>query len=144
MSVIWTAYLMIIVATIGLHIFADFHLQGILANLKQKEWWAENVKTSEFDHKFDKDYRTALIIHGLEWSIFVHIPGMYLLCAYTVGTSLLASALILSSIILNGAFHAYVDHLKCNSFTINLKQDQILHFMQLIEIVFIEILAFMQ
>lgn len=43
------------------HIVDDFYLQGILAQLKQKKWWAENAN----DLLYRNDYVIALIIHSL-------------------------------------------------------------------------------
>ena len=52
------------------HIIDDFYLQGILAKLKQKNWWKENAP----DSLYKNDYMAALIIHSLSWSIMITIP----------------------------------------------------------------------
>lgn len=52
------------------HIIADFRLQGILTDLKQKKWWKENYP----DKKYSHDYITALIIHSFCWSFMIMLP----------------------------------------------------------------------
>ncbi len=44
-----------------LHIIDDFHLQGILANMKQKNWW---LKQKGYKDMYEHDYITALTIHS--------------------------------------------------------------------------------
>ena len=86
-----------------MHIIEDFHLQGIMANMKQKKWWEDEIKkvaevptyftrdddTGEYSEKvnysdyekrikmsfkYRNDYTVALALHGFEWSMFIHIP----------------------------------------------------------------------
>lgn len=127
----WYWLLMMMVA---LHVFADFHLQGILADLKQKRWWekqeCEFIKEMadrgadwiQTNWIYDKDYAVALWLHAFEWSFIVCIPLMYF-----VGFTWQGAYLVL----LNTAMHAYVDDLKCNEVEINLIVDQICHLIQL-------------
>lgn len=123
--------ILVVTAMIGLHIFADFHLQGILTDFKQKKWWMDNVFTDGFNHKYDKDYLAALLIHSLEWSVFVHTPVLIL--AYNFRTAYSSIFLVLfASILIQAAIHALIDHMKCNKLKINLIQDQFLHIIQLI------------
>lgn len=44
-----------------LHVIADFNLQGMLGDLKQREWWQKNYP----DPKYAGDYRVAGTIHAL-------------------------------------------------------------------------------
>lgn len=102
------------------HVIEDFHVQGLLANLKQAKWWNEH-----FDDfvPYNKDYIVALLIHGFEWSFFVHIPLMWFI-GFTPA--------ICVSLFVNGLLHSYIDDLKCNKEVTNLRQDQILHIVQIV------------
>ena len=102
------------------HIIEDFHIQGILANLKQRTWWYEQVG---YDYRYGNDYIPPILAHGFEWSVFIHIP---LLFAYGFTFT------IFISLIINALFHAHIDHLKCNWHKLNLVQDQILHMIQIL------------
>lgn len=125
----WYWLLMMMVA---LHVFADFHLQGILADLKQRSWWEEQeykiIMKKKKDYGdgiewiYDKDHIPALWLHAFEWSFIVCIPLMYF-----VGFTWEGACLVL----LNTAIHAYVDNLKCNEMEINLVVDQVCHLIQL-------------
>ena len=104
------------------HVIEDFHVQGILADLKQRMWWKDNVKQDGFGHRYDKDYIAALLVHGFEWSFFIHLPLMW----YTN-----LSPLVLVSLPINMVVHAVIDDLKCNRLKLNLWQDQLLHLVQI-------------
>lgn len=131
---LWGDFVLFVTATIALHIIVDFHLQGCLADLKQKKWWLDNVFAKGFDHKYEKDYLAALIIHSLEWSIFVHIPVLFMTYHFT-GSGSIISLILFFSILLHAGIHAFIDDLKCNKLKINLVQDQILHLGQLVLII---------
>ena len=110
------------------HVIEDFHLQGILADMKQKCWWCnqfteygKGLKPNTMK-KYDKDYIVALLMHGFEWSVFVHIPMMWFYGFEPI---------IFASIIINALVHSFVDDLKCNKMMTNLIQDQILHIIQI-------------
>lgn len=101
------------------HIIEDFHIQGILANLKQRRWWYEQTGYSA---KYRNDYIPPLIAHSIEWSVFIHLPLFYVYGpTMPIFVSLLANSMI----------HACIDDLKCNRMKINLVQDQILHILQI-------------
>ena len=104
------------------HIIDDFHIQGILADLKQRMWWKNNVTEKAFGHRYDNDYLAALIIHGFEWSFIVHIPVMF-----TIGFE----PIVFISMCMNSILHAFIDDLKCNRLKLNLWQDQLLHLVQI-------------
>lgn len=56
-----------------LHIIDDFVLQPVcLGKLKQEAYW-ENDKLGK-KRLYRNDYKAALFIHGLPWSIMVHLP----------------------------------------------------------------------
>lgn len=105
------------------HILDDYVLQGILASLKQKKWWKDQVKDLEFT-KYKYDYIMALAMHGLSWSIMIHIPIMFFMG--------LTGWVLPISIILNAAIHSFIDDQKANRFKINLIEDQLLHLLQIL------------
>lgn len=102
-----------------LHIIDDFVLQPIcLSKLKQKSFWETYVKD---DEKYKFDYKVALVIHALSWSIMIHLPLM----AIGVG-----EYSILLSVIINTIMHAWIDDEKANKLNITLFEDQLLHLIQ--------------
>ncbi len=127
----------IFIAMVLLHILEDFHLQGILANMKQKSWWqSECVKlgiTYE-SSKYRRDYVVSLIIHALENSIFITLPLIIdgLIATFTTNPN---NSLFIGWVFIifaNTVVHAIIDDFKCNSKSINLIVDQILHFIFII------------
>ena len=104
-----------------LHIIDDFVLQPIcLSKLKQKSFWETYVKDNE---KYKFDYKVALVIHALSWSIMIHLPLMFI-----VNNEIL----ILISVIINTIMHAWTDDEKANKLNITLFEDQIIHFGQIV------------
>ena len=72
-----------------MHYIEDFHLQGCLANLKQKKWWEKEVAENLFHSKDDNpqhrerllfysqyrnDYKMSLFAHSIENALFVTLP----------------------------------------------------------------------
>jgi hypothetical protein len=104
------------------HIVDDFYLQGNLAKMKQKVWWE---KLFEYKSLYKHDYKMALLIHSMSWSIMILIPSMILLP--TVSSYLLLGAFIINTII-----HYWIDNEKCNKLHINLMTDQTIHLLQVI------------
>ena len=103
-----------------LHIIDDFVLQPIcLSKLKQKSFWETYVKD---DEKYKFDYKVALVIHALSWSIMIHLPLM------VIGVSEYG---ILLSVILNTIIHAWIDDEKANKLNITLFEDQFIHLIQI-------------
>ena len=102
-----------------LHIIDDFVLQPIcLSKLKQKSFWETYVKD---DEKYTFDYKVALVIHALSWSIMIHLPLM------VIGVGEYS---ILLSVIINTIMHAWIDDEKANKLNITLFEDQIMHLIQ--------------
>ena len=103
------------------HIIDDFVLQPVcLSNLKQKSWWGEHCNGKQYRN----DYKMALFIHSLSWSIMIHLPIILLY---------ICNSWVLSfSILINMIIHYIVDDLKANKYKINLVIDQIIHFIQII------------
>ena len=102
------------------HIIDDFHLQGILANMKQKNWW---LKQKGYKDMYENDYMTALTIHSLSWSIIISIPLWF----FSISPNILGIIICCNMFI-----HMYVDDLKCNQLKISLTTDQIIHIAQIL------------
>lgn len=101
------------------HIVDDYYLQGILASMKQKNWW---TKQESYEDKYKDDYIVALIMHAFSWSFVILIPFLLL------G---LSPVFLVIALVLNGTIHAFVDDLKANQKKINLVQDQSIHIGQI-------------
>ena len=116
----------ILIIMFVLHIFADFHLQGILANLKQKEWWEEELEKHTHHFLFveyEHDWIPSLLAHSFEWSFFIMLPFLFMEAPLWVYIILL---------ILNTGVHFAIDHMKCNLYIINLCLDQLCHIAQIL------------
>ena len=99
------------------HLLADYPLQGWLAQAKSKSYW-ENA-----DDKNKRDYIPALVCHCAMWGILVFLPLTFFCDEF--GWFWLALPT-------NIAIHYVVDNLKANKRAINLWQDQLIHFMQIL------------
>ncbi len=124
-------------AMIFLGIVDDFYLQGILAKLKQKEWWEKNAP----DKLYEDDYIVALVRHAFSWSFLMSSPLLILSILYNSNGLMCVLAI---SYILNTLLHAVIDNAKANRKKISLFIDQSLHLFQilwlwLISLVFIPI-----
>lgn len=113
-------YVIVLILMLLAHFFADFHLQGILADMKQEQWWK---KQEGYNSKYKYDYVAVLAIHSAEWTLWVMIPLM-LLPYIDLGIFLLLAAL-------NIVVHFLTDNSKANYKDINLIQDQIIHLAQI-------------
>lgn len=113
-------YIIVLILMLLAHFFIDFHLQGILADMKQEQWW-ENQEG--YNSKYKYDYLAALVIHSLEWTLWVMIP-LFLLPHIDLGIFLLLAAL-------NTVVHSLTDNSKANYKDISLVQDQIIHLAQI-------------
>lgn len=102
------------------HILDDFVLQGILSNMKQKDWWKENAPKELYKY----DYIISLIIHSFSWTFMIMLP-------IAVYHKFDLSHMFYIVFILNICMHAYTDDAKCNKYYINLIVDQITHFIQI-------------
>ena len=102
------------------HFFADFHVQGILADMKQEQWWKQQ---DGYNSKNKYDYLAALAIHSAEWTLWMMIP-LFLLPHLDLGMFLLLAAL-------NIVVHSLTDNSKANYKDISLIQDQIIHLAQI-------------
>ena len=103
-------------------IIDDFVLQGWLASAKQLDWWK---KQEGYNNFYKNDYKMALFMHSLEWSIMIHLPNI-------VFYNFQVTIVILISILGNCYLHYLIDDLKANLKVFNLVIDQIFHIIQVI------------
>lgn len=108
-------YVIVLILMLLAHFFADFHLQGILADMKQEQWWNNS--------KNKYDYLAALVIHSAEWTLWMMIP-LFLLPHLDLGMFLLLA-------VLNIVVHSLTDNSKANYRDISLVQDQVIHLAQI-------------
>lgn len=106
---------------IFLHIVDDYYLQGILANMKQKQWWQDNAPASLYRY----DYIVALIMHSMSWAFMIMLP-------IAMRMSFDVNELFVGVWIVNAIIHGVVDDLKANKHKINLIQDQSTHIVQIV------------
>lgn len=114
-------YIVLVSWMIFMHVFADFCLQGILANLKQRSWWEQNCP----DEMYKDDYMIALVLHSFSWSFCIQLP----ILIYTWGNINWVYAVML---LVNTFIHELVDNLKANEKRIDLTTDQFIHLAQVI------------
>ena len=106
-----------------LHIVDDYYLQGILAKMKQRQWWLYNAPKRMYRH----DYRMALCEHAFSWTFMIMLaPMLYHLYYKDIQIWYIALYVV------NTVVHMCVDNLKANKGKINLIQDQSIHFVQII------------
>lgn len=118
----------ILITMIFCHIVDDYYLQGWLASGKQKSWWEKNVPNkNDYNELYKNDYLMALFCHSFSWSFMIQLPIFVYSFCY-MKTFLWSIPLFIINLII----HMYVDDLKANQLKINLIQDQIIHFIQII------------
>ena len=109
----------ILLLMIFLHIVDDFHLQGCLANLKQKKWWKNNYPNP----MYKDDYIIGLFVHSFGWAFLIMLP---LAIITHIG------ALFIIMFAWNVIVHAIIDDMKANKESINLATDQLVHLLQIV------------
>lgn len=113
-----------------LHIINDFCLQGWLANAKQRDWWQEAAPQPLYKN----DWVMALAIHSFSWAFTIMLVPFgwmwYLGLALNPGIQFL----LFFSLLSHTSLHMLVDHFKANTKSINLVQDQLMHFAQVTSI----------
>jgi len=114
--------LIILAAMLFCHVVDDYYLQGILASMKQKNWWSKNAP----DPLYKKDYIMALFMHSFSWAFMIMLP----ILAYDFYSSTLWK-FYPDFLIVNCIIHMAVDNLKANMLKINLIQDQSIHMLQI-------------
>lgn len=118
----------------GLHVFADFHLQGILASMKQQAWWGEqqakeNMPEQSFIN-YVNDYKVALWAHAFEWTFVTYLP-VFVVCAMH-RDQLNMTLVYVSLLVTNALWHKLIDDGKANEGLLNLVFDQVLHVVQIV------------
>lgn len=116
--------LFILLAMIFCHITDDFYLQGILANLKQKQWWKDNYP----DDLYKFDWIISLLLHSFSWSFMIHLP----IGIYCIANNIDCWLGYFVSVLINTIIHAIIDHFKANKLSMSLTVDQIFHLLQII------------
>ena len=114
-------YVIVFILMLLAHFFADFHLQGVLADMKQEQWWK---RQDGYNSKYKYDYVAALAIHSAEWTLWMMMPPLFLLPHLDLGMLLLLAAL-------NMVVHSLTDNSKANYRDISLVQDQVIHLAQI-------------
>jgi len=122
---VFSQRLLILFIMIFCHLIDDYKLQGILANMKQRQWWKENADK----YLYRNDYKMALIEHAFSWSFMITLP--FLVISFIQNNSFLMILLVISYFI-NTVIHAFIDNLKANKYVINLVEDQFAHLVQII------------
>ena len=104
----------LLLSMIFCHVIADYNLQGILAQMKQKEWWETNYP----NFKYKNDYKTALLMHSLSWAFFIEIPLYIYFLSYNPSTSLKILNIL---VIINAFFHDNFSYCNINIWRIKWK-----------------------
>ncbi len=103
------------------HIVDDYYLQGWLASAKQKKYWEENAPDKMYKH----DYIWALIMHSFSWTFMIMLP-----VAFFMGFNI--NFCFVMMFIWNVMIHGVTDDAKANKKKLNLIQDQMIHYAQII------------
>ena len=122
---VFSQRLLILFIMIFCHLIDDYKLQGILANMKQRQWWKENANK----YMYRNDYKVALIEHAFSWSFMITLP--FLIISFIQNNTFLMILLVISYF-MNTIIHAFIDNLKANKYVINLIEDQFAHLVQII------------
>ena len=107
------------------HVIADFNQQGILSKMKQREWWRKQTTNL----RYDNDYKMALLEHAFAWSFIVELP---ILVISVLQHNIALAWLVLLMYIPNTYTHYTADNWKANLKSLNLIEDQIIHFVQIL------------
>lgn len=118
-------YVFSLLAMIFLHIVDDYYLQGVLAKMKQKQWWKDNAP----DKTYKNDWLPALIAHAFSWTFMIMLPAAAAILILGAGTTPLIMYCI--AFAMNWFLHAVIDHNKVNDKIINLIEDQLFHLLQI-------------
>lgn len=110
----------ILFAMLFCHIIDDYFLQGILASMKQKEWWNKNAPGKMYAW----DYIAALFMHSFSWAFMIMLP-IAIVARFQLGLLFLAYPI-------NTVIHCVIDDLKANKHKINLIIDQSIHIIQIL------------
>lgn len=115
---------LLLLTMIFTHIFADFNLQSIgapLHEMKTQEWWEKQTD----DKVYKNDYMVCLFAHSFEWTFIMMLP-ILLFNKFNVNEYVYSIVIIINTYI-----HMMIDNEKANNKSINLINDQLLHFIQI-------------
>lgn len=129
--------LMTLIIMIFLHIVADFNLQGILAQMKQRDWWVKQLPKDQNldDTMYKNDYKITLLAHAFEWSFIVMLPFLHYIPGSLYKTEYVTLYMVL--LVYNTFTHYVIDDIKANRKACSLITDQLGHIAQIIVTVFI-------
>lgn len=113
---------MILLLMLFLHIVDDYYLQGILASMKQKDWWRNQEQYKEL---YKYDYIVALIVHSFSWAFMIMLPIAFMM-------NFAVTPIFISALGGNMLIHCFMDDLKANRKKINLIVDQSIHIIQIV------------
>ena len=113
---------LILMCMLFLHIVADYLMQGILANMKQRSWWEQNAP----DPLYENDYKIALAEHAFSWTFMIMLPITIMMVVNDNILIIPWSILFLANCII----HAWIDNLKANVGNTSLFVDQTIHICQ--------------
>lgn len=105
------------------HLIDDYHIQGLLATFKQKKNW------EEMPDLYRNDWKIALFEHAFSWTFMMMLPITVAALAGWISVTVIP---YLCLFVANLLWHAFIDHLKCNSLKINLWEDQVAHIFQIV------------
>ena len=114
----------LIVCMLFLHVVDDYYLQGILASMKQRDWWLKNTPEDK-QCLYCKDYLMALGMHSFSWTFMIMLPLTFY---YLINDGVWFPMLY----VINTIIHFIVDDTKANKKRINLIKDQTIHIGQIL------------
>lgn len=122
--------ILVLFAMIFLHVVDDYYLQGILASMKQKDWWPKQFPQNTMPKKYANDYKAALAAHAFSWSFMAHLPIVVCYFLFNLNTGVFIGWILF--MLVQAFFHGFIDNEKANLHSINLNADQILHLGQIL------------
>ena len=121
-------WIVLFLSMIWLHIYDDYHTQGILAQFKQKNWWKENYPQD----LYKRDWLIALYEHAFQWAFTTMLPLLvYSFWIWMESGFYYGLIQWVGLLVINTEYHAEIDNEKANELTISLFTDQILHILQI-------------
>jgi len=122
-----TTSLLILLSMVFCHLIDDYKIQGILADMKQREWWKRNAP----DRLYKYDYIVALIEHSFSWTFSIHLP---IIIYGIISHIVIPTPALIVTFVFSMVGHAVTDDLKANKKYINLIIDQSIHLVQIVTI----------
>lgn len=123
----------LLLSMVFFHIIDDYRLQGILASMKQKEWWEKNYPEEIYKY----DYIPALLEHAFSWTFMIHIPVFVYSFLFGMNMPLIC---MIFYFLITWFIHTIIDNAKANQKSINLCIDQTIHICQILMLWFVYII----